>query len=141
VRGDSVENDVLECVFGTSSHDTSQWAGIVIDGGHPPLPRGADGKTLATLKATDVVVRNSLVHDVTGDGIVLFRVRNGLLEGNVAWATGMRPAQEPQGPSNPNAIWVSGREIRKGMNSTPGSGGEAGRCSVWSRPRTCHHRR
>jgi hypothetical protein len=107
ILGGSPEHSFEDIVLdGVTAYDTSQWAGIVIDGGHPPLPRGADGKTPATLKATDVVVRNSLVHDVAGDGIVLFRVRNGLLEGNVAWATGMMPAQEPHGPSNPNAIWV-----------------------------------
>jgi hypothetical protein len=107
ILGGSPEHSFEDIVLdGVTAYDTSQWAGIVIDGGHPPLPRGADGKTPATLKATDVVVRNSVVHDVAGDGIVLFRVRNGLLEGNVAWTTGMMPAQEPQGPSNPNAIWV-----------------------------------
>jgi hypothetical protein len=107
ILGGSPEQSFEDVVLdGVTAYETSQWAGIVIDGGHPPLPRGADGKTPATLKATDVVVRNCLVHDVAGDGIVLFRVRNGLLEGNVAWATGMMPAQDPQGPANPNAIWV-----------------------------------
>jgi hypothetical protein len=107
ILGGSPEQSFEDVILdGVTAYRTSQWAGIVIDGGHPPLPRGADGKTPATLKATDVVVRNCLVHDVAGDGIVLFRVRNGWLDGNVAWATGMMPAQEPQGPANPNAIWV-----------------------------------
>jgi len=91
---------------GVTAYDTTQWAGIVLDGGHPPLPRGADGKTPPTLKAKGVTVRNCLVHDVAGDGIVLFRVIDGLLEGNVAWATGMLHDQDPQGPKNPNSIWV-----------------------------------
>jgi hypothetical protein len=97
------EDVVLE---GVTAYRTTQWAGIVVDGGHPPLPRGADGKTPPTLKATNVTVRNCLVHDTAGDGIVLFRVREGLLESNVAWATGMMPSKDPAGPENPNAIWV-----------------------------------
>jgi hypothetical protein len=107
ILGGSPEQSFEDVVLdGVTAYETSQWAGIVVDGGHPPLPRGADGKTPATLKATDVMVRNCVVYDVAGDGIVLFRVRNGLLDGNVAWATGMMAAQDPQGPANPNAIWV-----------------------------------
>jgi len=107
VLGGSPEQTFEDVVLeGITAYGTTQWAGIVVDGGHPPLPRGADGKTPATLKAQDVTVRNCLVHDTAGDGIVLFRVRNGLLESNVAWATGMMPSKDPDGPENPNSIWV-----------------------------------
>ncbi len=107
VLGGSPEQTFEDVVLeGITAYGTTQWAGIVVDGGHPPLPRGADGKTPATLKAKDVTVRNCLVHDTAGDGIVLFRVRNGLLESNVAWATGMMPSKDPEGPENPNSIWV-----------------------------------
>ena len=30
--------------------------------------------------STNVVIRNSAIHDVQGDGIVLFRVRNGRID-------------------------------------------------------------
>jgi hypothetical protein len=50
-----------------------------------------------------VTVRNSVVHDIYGDGIVLFRVKNGLIDSNAAWRTGMQPAQSI---GTPNAIWT-----------------------------------
>jgi hypothetical protein len=43
------------------------------------------------------------VHDVQGDGIVLFRVRHGSIEDSVAWNTGM---QVTETMGTPNAIWT-----------------------------------
>ena len=50
-----------------------------------------------------MVIRNSTVHNVQGDGIVLFRVRHGSIESSVAWNTGM---QVTQTIGTPNAIWT-----------------------------------
>lgn len=85
-------DDVL--VDGVTAAHTNQWAGILIGGGDfgmdMPLNR-------------HVVVRNSSVHDVYGDGIVLFRDSDSVIENSVAWETGMQPTQTI---GTPNAIWT-----------------------------------
>jgi hypothetical protein len=53
--------------------------------------------------STHVIIRDSIVHDVQGDGIVLFRVRNGRISSSVAWNTGMQPTENM---GTPNAIWT-----------------------------------
>jgi hypothetical protein len=93
-------------IDGVTAYDTTQWAGIVVDGGAPPLPRGAEGKNPPTLRARKVTVRNSIVHDIGGDGIILFRVENGTIERCLSWNTGMMNTQSDAGPQNPNAIWT-----------------------------------
>jgi hypothetical protein len=50
-----------------------------------------------------VTIRNSIVHDVYGDGIVLFQVEDGLIERSAAWRTGLQPAQTI---GTPNGIWT-----------------------------------
>jgi hypothetical protein len=87
-------DDVL--VDGATAYATSQWVGILIGGGdfgYPP----------ESARSSDVVVRNSIVHDVKGDGIVLFRIDSGVIENSVTWNTGM---QETQTIGTPNAIWT-----------------------------------
>lgn len=83
-------------IDGVTAYHTSQWAGIMVAGvkhGFPP----------ETSRNTNVVIRNSIVYDVAGDGIVLFQVNNGLIENSVAWLTGM---QDTQSIGTPNAIWT-----------------------------------
>ncbi len=86
--------DVL--VDGVTAYRTSAWAGIVVGG-------VAHGFLTEAQRSSDVVVRNSIVHDVAGDGIVLFEVNRGRIENSVAWHTGM---QETQTIGTPNAIWT-----------------------------------
>lgn len=73
---------------------TNQWAGIMMGAGK--FYSDEDGYN------RDVVIRNSVVHDVYGDGIILFRVRGGLIDSSTAWLTGQQ-ASETTG--TPNAIW------------------------------------
>lgn len=87
-------NDVL--VDGVIAAHTNQWAGILIGGGN--FPYAAD----APLNS-HVIVRNSSVQDVFGDGIILFRDSDGLIETSTAWQTGMQPTQTT---GTPNAIWT-----------------------------------
>ena len=87
-------DDVL--VDGVTAWNTQEWMGIMIGGGkfgYPP----------EITWSTNVVIRNSMVHDVQGDGIVLFRGRNGKIESSVAWNTGM---QITETTGTPNAIWT-----------------------------------
>ena len=87
-------DDVL--VDGVTAWNTNQWVGIVVGGGDLGYPPEEDW-------STNVVIRNSAIHDVQGDGIVLFRVRNGRIDSSVAWNTGM---QITQTIGTPNAIWT-----------------------------------
>lgn len=87
-------DDIL--VDGVIAAHTNQWAGILIGGG--PFGYGLD----APLN-TRITVRNSSVQDVYGDGIVLFRDSNSVIETSTAWQTGM---QATQTIGTPNAIWT-----------------------------------
>jgi Right handed beta helix region len=86
--------DVL--VDGVIAAHTNQWAGILVGGGAFPY------KPDAPLNS-HVIIRNSSVQDVFGDGIILFRDSDGLIETSTAWQTGMQPTEEV---GTPNAIWT-----------------------------------
>jgi hypothetical protein len=87
-------DDVL--VEGVTAYRTEQWAGILVGGGN-------FGEVAEENWNTHVIVRNSSVHDVYGDGIILFRVKDGLIDNSAAWHTGMQPTQSI---GTPNAIWT-----------------------------------
>jgi hypothetical protein len=87
-------DDIL--IDGVTAYQTSQWAGILVGG-------DSFGDRAEKDRSTNIVVRNSIVADVAGDGIVLFNVNNGLIENSVAWYTGM---QHTEKIGTPNAIWT-----------------------------------
>lgn len=87
-------DDIL--VDGVIASHTNQWAGILVGGG--PFPFTPD----APLN-NHVTVRNSSVQDVYGDGIVLFRDSDSVIETSTAWQTGMQPTETI---GTPNAIWT-----------------------------------
>ena len=82
-------SDVL--IDGITAFNTSQWAGIIVN--------GASREN----RVRNVTIRNSIVHDVYGDGIILFSVENGLIERSAAWLTGLNPDVRV---GTPNAIWT-----------------------------------
>lgn len=92
--GPGAFDDVV--IDGATAWNTTQWAGIEVVGaaftGKMDGPHG-----------TNVTVRNSIVHDVYGDGIILFIVANGLIERSAAWRTGQEPKETV---GTPNAIWT-----------------------------------
>jgi hypothetical protein len=90
--GDQTFEDVV--IDGVTAYDTTQWAGIIVRGSAQSDPR---------VRARDVTIRNSIVHDVHGDGIVLFQVEDGLIEKSAAWRTGLQPRQTI---GTPNGIWT-----------------------------------
>jgi len=92
-RARSRIDDVI--VNGVTAYETSEWAGIIVSGS------GFDS-TDGQGRGEHIEIRNSMVHDVAGDGILLARVSHGVLEHNVAWYTGM---QEKETIGTPNAIW------------------------------------
>ena len=83
-----IEDVVID---GVTAYNTTQWAGIVVSGGS------------RTNRIRDVTVRNSIVHDVDGDGIILFSVDGGLIERSAAWLTGLQPRLTI---GTPNGIWT-----------------------------------
>lgn len=87
-------DDVL--IDGVDAAHTNQWAGILVGGGPFYIPDGA-------YISRHVTIRNSTVHDVYGDGIVLFRDAQSAIKTSVAWETGMQPTQTI---GTPNAIWT-----------------------------------
>ena len=87
-------DDVL--IDGIDAAHTNQWVGILVGGGPFYIPPDA-------FINSRVVIRNSTVHDVYGDGIVLFRDSNSSIETSVAWETGKQPTETT---GTPNAIWT-----------------------------------
>lgn len=83
-------------VDNVTAWNTNQWVGILVGGGDLGYPPESDW-------SINAAIRNSTVHDVQGDGIVLFRVRKGVIASSVAWNTGM---QMTQTIGTPNAIWT-----------------------------------
>ncbi len=78
-------------IDGVTARNTTQWAGIIVRGGSRQN------------RIRNVTVRNSIVHDVYGDGIVLFQVEHGLIENSAVWRTGLNPSAEV---GTPNGIWT-----------------------------------
>jgi hypothetical protein len=70
------------------------WAGIAVTG---------KGYKIQPTRSTNVTVRNSVVHDTYGDGIIVFSSNNVLMEHNVAYNTGNIPTDTI---GTPNAIWT-----------------------------------
>lgn len=89
----TVFDDIV--IDGATVYNSTQWAGILISGAShlrpPDSPRGSN-----------VTVRNSVVHDVAGDGILVEEAKHVLIERNVAWDTGM---QYTETIGTPDGIW------------------------------------
>jgi sugar phosphate isomerase/epimerase len=89
--GQTFEDVVVD---GVTAYDTTQWAGIEVHGA------AWEDKGL---RARNVTIRNSIVHDIYGDGIVFFQVEDGLIERSAAWRTGLQPTETI---GTPNGIWT-----------------------------------
>ncbi len=76
---------------GIRAFDTTQWSGIFIAGGSREHP------------AQHVTIAHSVVHDMQGDGIVIFNAADSSIRRSVAWHTGM---EHQQSVGTPNAIWT-----------------------------------
>lgn len=83
-------------IDGALAERTTQWAGILING-------ASGARTPGAAVSQRVRVRNSIVRDVWGDGIILFQVKDGTVERSAAWKTGMQPRQTI---GTPNGIWT-----------------------------------
>lgn len=83
-------------IDGVDAAHTNQWAGILVGGGSFPYKNDWP-------RNDNIHIRNSTVHDVYGDGIVLFRDEYSSIRHSAAWLTGMEPSQDV---GTPNAIWT-----------------------------------
>jgi len=81
--------DIL--IDGVTAYNTTEWAGIVVN-----------GDWLAG-RIRNVVIRNSIVHNVYGDGMALWAVEDDLIEKSAAWLTGLQPVENI---GTPNGIWT-----------------------------------
>jgi hypothetical protein len=92
-KAQTVFDDIV--IDGVTAYNTTQWAGILISGAsyspHPDSPRGSN-----------VIMRNCVVHDVAGDGILVLESKHVLIERNVAWDTGL---QYTETIGTPDGIW------------------------------------
>jgi hypothetical protein len=86
-------NDVV--IDGATAYNTTQWAGIMVGGDDY-------GRLQTSPRSTNITIRNSTVHTVNGDGIVLYQVNNGLMEHNVTYDTGNQPNTTI---GTPNGLW------------------------------------
>ncbi len=85
-------NDIL--VDGATAYNTTQWSGLYADGATYSSPTGAKG--------SNITFRNSTVHDVGGDGIVIHVTKNALIENCTAYNTGKTTLTSL---GTPGAIW------------------------------------
>jgi hypothetical protein len=85
-------NDIL--VDGATAYNTTQWAGL--------YAAGATYTSPPSTKGSNITFRNSTVHDVGGDGIVIHITKNALIEKCTAYNTGQTPLTSL---GTPSAIW------------------------------------
>lgn len=90
-KGERFE-DIL--VDGATAYNTTQWAGIYVDGARSRGPAGPKGR--------NITVRYSTVHDVGGDGIVVHVTQNAVIENSVAYRIGLTKVTRV---GTPSAIW------------------------------------
>jgi hypothetical protein len=88
----AVLNDII--IDNAVAYNTNQWMGIHVGCGGASYPAGNSGQ---------IIIRNSTVHDVAGDGITLFSCSNGLIENTVAYETGTITTAQY---GTPNSTWV-----------------------------------
>jgi hypothetical protein len=81
-----------------TAYNTNQWGGIVIQG------LAGDFRANPPNLSTNVTVRNCTVHNVYGDGILLWGVQTGLIERSLAYETGLQPPTQTIG--TPSFIWT-----------------------------------
>ncbi len=91
--GQQLFDDVV--IDGATAYNTKQWQGIAVLAGTYLGPFG-----------TNVTIQNSTVHDVGGDGIMVYYAQNALTQNNVAYNTGkIVNGDVASNIGTPNAIW------------------------------------
>ncbi len=89
-------NDVV--IDGVTAHDSHVSQGIFVNAGGTWI----EGNGFFQPLGSNVTVQNSTAHDVYGDGILITEVKNGLLQGNVVYRSGLCPTCTG---STPVGLW------------------------------------
>lgn len=92
--GGTVSDVVID---GATAWNSTQWSGIRVQGAHWQTAQD-------DTHGSHAIVRNSVVHDIWGDGIILLNLDDGLIEKSFAYRTGLQPS--PQTIGTPSAIWT-----------------------------------
>jgi hypothetical protein len=92
----AVLNDII--IDNAVAYNTDQWMGIHISCGSASAPAGNNDP---------VIIRNSVAHNVAGDGITLFSCSKGLIENTVAYETG-KIGTNVYGTPNSTWVWACG---------------------------------
>ncbi|MGE5222703.1 MAG: right-handed parallel beta-helix repeat-containing protein [Omnitrophica WOR_2 bacterium] len=127
-------NNVL--IDHVTAYNTTMWSGIMVwgiwlEGDMRWRQRAQD----PAQRSSNIVIRNSTVHDTYGDGITVYMGNGITLENNVVYRSGQEPTQTI---GTPNAIWtwasnnvlVQGNEAYE--NNSPGADGGAFDVDYWS---------
>ena len=100
IKGSKFNTVLVENV---TAYGTNLWSGIMVYGVY--LTGDFSWKRTSqnvSLRSTNVTLRNNVVHDTWGDGIVTYLVSGALLESNTVYRSGIQPTQTI---GTPNAIW------------------------------------
>jgi hypothetical protein len=89
-------NDIV--IDGVIAHDSQVFNGIFIDAGVFPT------STSPALLGDNITVQNSSVYNISGIGITLFVVTNGLMQNNVVHNTGQCPLNPGCGANTPGGL-------------------------------------
>lgn len=100
IKGSKFNNVLVENV---TAYNTTLWSGIMVygvylTGDHSWLKTSQN----VSLRSTNVTLRNNVVHDTYGDGIVAYLVSNASIDHNTVYRSGIQPTQTI---GTPNAIW------------------------------------
>jgi hypothetical protein len=119
-----------------TAYNTTMWSGIMVwgiwlEGDMSWKQRAKDPDQ----RSSNIIIRNSTVHDTYGDGIVVYMGNGVIMEHNVVYRSGMEPTKTI---GTPNAIWtwasnnvlVQYNEAYE--NNSPGADGGAFDVDYWS---------
>jgi len=98
VSGSQLDDVVID---GVTAYGSDQWYGITVDCN--------DQGDLFGHNRSPIVIQNSTVHDVGGDGITIDSCRQGLIQHSLAYNIGLLKDPEANrvaGYTTPNAIWM-----------------------------------
>jgi len=89
-------NDIV--IDGVTTHDSQVFYGVYIDAGVFPT------STSPEMLGTDITVQNSTAYNLSGIGLTLFVVSNGLMQNNVVYNTGQCPLSPGCGSDTPGGL-------------------------------------
>ena len=124
-------------VDNVNAYNTTLWAGIFVWG--VQVDQDFQWRQHARdpgLQSRNITIQNSTVHDTFGDGIAIYMSRNGTIQNNVVYRSGMEPPPEDIG--TPVGLWwwsssnMVGQFNESYDNHSPGVDGGGYDIDYWS---------